>query len=772
MKKFYPLIALVCSIHFAQAQDWLGLHSSNYAGVQGVSFQPASIVDSRYKFQISLIAVSATVANTYYSVPNADVKRFDIDSKRFIKSTKGGDKGGYLTSDSYVPFSFMLTLSPKHALALTIRERNFINFDGLDTHTANLLDKISDAGEFVIDPQDSFDGKKIYAQAHAWSEYGLTYGRVIFDHGTTFLKGGGTVKLLDGIASGYAFVNDINFKGLANDRVDVGNINIESGFSKNLTFDNNFDYKPFQNLGMGLDLGVVYEFRPDIEDYKYSMDGEDNLTRRDKNKYKYRIGFSILDIGAVTYDKSMKSGNISGNASDVDVNNLEGDADQIIDDLFTYQRGGSYKMSLPTRLVGDFDYHVSGGFFLNFTSQVALRGGSSNKEKTKYATTLSLTPRLENKTFGVALPISYDRFARLNSGVSLRLGNFIVGSRDAINNFVLGKDAKSFDVQFAVRFGMPFSKKRDKDNDGVSNKKDNCKSVPGVWAFKGCPDTDGDGVQDSEDECITTAGSANLKGCPDTDGDGIKDMEDACPTLAGLPQFKGCPDTDGDGIQDSEDKCPEVAGTIAFQGCPDTDGDGVVDSEDLCPTLPGSLAKKGCPDSDNDGLYDNEDKCPDAPGPLENNGCPYADTDGDGVIDSEDACVLIIGVPENNGCPEIKQEEQEILNTAFNNLEFESGKDKIALSSYTSLVELANLLKLKPDWKLQIIGFTDSVGKRESNITLSKNRAMAVAKFLTAQGVDKDRFSVDGKGPDNPVADNATAAGRKQNRRVELKVIF
>ena len=97
---------------------------------------------------------------------------------------------------------------------------------------------------------------------------------------------------------------------------------------------------------------------------------------------------------------------------------------------------------------------------------------------------------------------------------------------------------------------------------------------------------------------------------------------------------------------------------------------------------------------------------------AENQGCPYADTDGDGIIDSEDECVLIPGVPENNGCPEIKEEEQEILNTAFKNLEFESGKDKITLSSYTSLVELANLLKLKPDWKLKITGFTDSVGKR------------------------------------------------------------
>ena len=580
MKKIYILVLFLCSTHFLKGQDWLGLHSSNYAGVQGISFQPASIADSRYKFQMNLIGVSVTFANNYYSVPNGDIKSCDINSDRFIKSSKSNDKGGFLTSDVYAPFSFMLTLSPKHALAITLRERNIINFDGINAETAELLDKMDDEGEFVIDPQESIHIQNMYVQSHAWSELGLTYARVIFDHGTTFLKGGGTVKLLDGIASGYAYVSELNFTGLSNDNVNVGNIDVESGFSDNISSDDDFKYKPFQNLGLGLGkVGVVYEYRPAIEKYRYRMDGRDSLMRRDKNKYKYRVGFSILDIGGIKYNKSNDSGNISGSTTDLDVNNLDGDADEIFEDLFNYERGGTYRISLPTRLVGDFDYNVAGGFFLNFTTQLGLKGGSGDKEKTRYATTLSLTPRVENKTFGLALPISYDKFSKLNSGVSLRLGNFILGSRDVLSNFVFGKDARSIDVQFAVRFGLPFHKKRDKDNDGVSNRKDVCKKVPGVWEFKGCPDTDGDGVQDSEDECIDIAGIAALKGCPDTDGDGIRDQDDACPTIAGLSAFNGCPDTDADGIQDSEDQCPEVAGLVAFKGCPDTDEDGIIDSE-------------------------------------------------------------------------------------------------------------------------------------------------------------------------------------------------
>ena len=771
MKKIYLLIVFIGLLNPLSAQDWLGLHSSNYAGVQGISFQPASIADSRYKFQMNLIGISAGLGNNYLSIPGADFKKFEVDYDRLLRNSDGKDKGGYMTTDIYAPFSFMLTMSPKHAMALTFRARSVINFDGITSETASYIDELSEEDDFVIDPNDSFDLGNTYVQAHAWGELGLTYGRVIFDRNTSFLKAGATFKLLTGVASGYTYINELRFSGINGDRVNVPQIDVETGISDNINEDD-FKYTPFQNMSFGLDLGAVYEYRPKIDKYRYKMDGVDSLLRRDKNKYKLRLGVSLLDLGAIKYNKSEESGNIQGNASELDINELEGDLDEIFEDLFNFQRGGTYKMGLPTRLLGEIDYNVAGGLYLNFTSQFGFRGGASDREKSRYISTFSLTPRIEGKTFGLALPVSYDKFDNLSSGVSVRIANLVIGSRNALSNGVFGKDVRSFDFHFALRFGLPFHRTKDKDKDGVSNRRDVCKKVPGVWEFKGCPDTDGDGVQDSEDACIEVAGLVEFNGCPDTDGDGIIDKEDKCPEVAGLAAFNGCPDSDEDGIIDSEDACPDVAGLPAHNGCPDADGDGIIDSEDLCPNLAGSVAKQGCPDSDGDGIFDNEDKCPEVAGPLENQGCPYTDSDGDGVIDRDDECVLIPGVPENNGCPEIKEEEQEILNTAFNNLEFESGKAKITLSSYTSLVELANLLKLKPDWKLHIVGHTDNVGQRATNLKLSKERAQAVADFIIAQGVEADRFIVEGMGPDHPVADNSTKEGKKANRRVELEVIF
>jgi len=233
-------------------------------------------------------------------------------------------------------------------------------------------------------------------------------------------------------------------------------------------------------------------------------------------------------------------------------------------------------------------------------------------------------------------------------------------------------------------------------------------------------------------------------------------------------------DNDGDGVIDSQDECPDVPGPLELHGCPDRDGDKVPDYKDKCPDDPGPPEQGGCPflDTDGDGIKDSEDHCPTVPGPPENYGCPYSDTDGDGVLDKDDRCPLTPGDLANNGCPVIKVEEAAVLKTAFENLEFQTGKAVIASSSYASLDELAVLLISKPTWKLKLSGHTDDVGSDESNMTLSKNRTQAVGKYLQSKGVAGSRLDMKWFGETMPKYDNTTPDGRQKNRRVEMEVVI
>ena len=230
-------------------------------------------------------------------------------------------------------------------------------------------------------------------------------------------------------------------------------------------------------------------------------------------------------------------------------------------------------------------------------------------------------------------------------------------------------------------------------------------------------------------------------------------------------------DRDGDGITDADDKCPDVAGLASLMGCPDKDGDGITDADDKCPGVAGLSKYGGCPvpDTDGDGINDEQDKCPTEKGVARYQGCPIPDTDKDGVNDEEDKCPNEAGPTSNFGCPEIKQAVIDKINYAAKNIFFATGSAKLLPKSFKSLNDVAKIMAADNTLKLDIDGHTDSQGKADKNQTLSENRAAAVKAYLAGKGVDESRMTDAGHGMDMPVADNKTAAGRAQNRRVEMK---
>ncbi|MDO5607790.1 MAG: OmpA family protein [Capnocytophaga sp.] len=259
-------------------------------------------------------------------------------------------------------------------------------------------------------------------------------------------------------------------------------------------------------------------------------------------------------------------------------------------------------------------------------------------------------------------------------------------------------------------------------------------------------------------------------GGKDTDGDGVPDKDDECPEIPGLKEFNGCPDTDGDGIPDKDDACPEVAGPAEFNGCPDTDGDGIPDKDDACPEVAGLPQFNGCPDTDGDGIPDHEDECPNEAGPKENKGCPYADRDGDGVLDKDDLCPDVPGTVANQGCPEVTREVQASLNEYAKTILFDTGKSTIKPESAAVLEQIVGVLNQYKGSKFSIEGYTDSTGSRALNERLSDERANAVKIFLVQSGIDANRLTAKGFGPEKPIASNANAKGRALNRRVEINL--
>jgi OOP family OmpA-OmpF porin len=177
------------------------------------------------------------------------------------------------------------------------------------------------------------------------------------------------------------------------------------------------------------------------------------------------------------------------------------------------------------------------------------------------------------------------------------------------------------------------------------------------------------------------------------------------------------------------------------------------------------------------------DACPDLPedfdGMEDEDGCPEGDSDKDGVLDYMDRCPdeqeTINGFEDDDGCEDegpaqIVIEEGKL--TILETIQFEPNSSKLDRRSDRILEQIALTLRKHDEiTRVEIGGHTDSTGGRGLNMRLSRERARSVRQFLLSRGLPPGRVSARGYGPDKPVADNATDAGRAQNRRVEFLLV-
>ena len=823
----------ICLSFSISAQNYLGVQSSNYAGVMGTDIQPASFVDGRFMFDLNLASFNFNLYTNAGAFDTKDMPKWWVKSFRdqtiydswakpdstfadryFVKRYDANSSKllGIYNNTQIDVLNFMFHIKPTIAVGFSAKMRSITNIDNIDPKLAVLAENELDYSDLW---KVQLNEELLSVNHLTWLEYGINYAQVLKDDNEHFMKVGGRLKYLSGLAAGYLWTDNFQYKLENADTSLVLQGDFDYGYSGNIDDMGNSTGFPKQasKFGLGLDLGFVYEWRPDWKEYKYDMDGETNLWRRDQEKYKIRAGVSIVDIGGMKFQKGGLSRNFSVNSNNLfdlhvfDQDTSLVDMDGTIDSLITNSpdwtssenTSSTFFMKTPTALSLQFDYHIWKWFYVNTTGVINLLSKKSGNH-VHVANQWSITPSFDYAWFGLHIPVSINSYSGFKAGVATRLGPLTVGMTDFKTLFATGQ-VRGAEFFAGLRVPILYTHPSDVDGDKVSDKVDECEVVPGIWAFKGCPDTDGDGIKDIEDLCPQEAGLAEFKGCPDKDGDKIADKDDLCPDLAGDLKFKGCPDRDNDSIIDPKDDCPDTPGIAAFNGCPDTDGDGIKDDEDACPDVAGPLVNQGCPDTDNDGIFDfldgcpetygpkenkgcpwpdtdndglldKDDDCPYLAGPIKNKGCPFQDTDNDGVLDKDDDCPNTAGPISNKGCPVIEKEVEEILKTAFDNLEFETGKDVIKQASLPSLTELAEVLKKKSAWGLQISGHTDNVGDDQKNLILSKKRAEAVKAFMVSQGIDAARLSTLFFGETMPIATNDTPEGRQKNRRVEMKIIF
>ena len=740
---------LVISLFCLRAQSYTGYLSDNYSGLNSIALNPANIADSRFESELNLLLNGSVFLNN-------DFLGYDMDDE-IQKKSFSIDNNVSANLDFLGP-SYMFNINKKSAVALTTRVRTLFNGNEIDGTFAD---------NFYNDNSADLIESDLNLKAHAWGELGITYARVITNKRNFFLKGGVTLKFLQGFGAGYISANNLNLNfdnegTILPDGKKTGSFTSSGDLNYGSSFDIGNKMTPIEiltNTGFGMDLGVIYEWRPDYRKFNYRNIKGKSYTRKDKNKYKLKLGFSITDIGRINYKDGIKeSFNVDGTNISKDVIDEAGDFDDILNSIYSLKdKKIGYKAILPTAIHLNADWNFNNSFYVNLNTDLSLI--SKNKLRSNHiSNTISLTPRFESKSFSFYLPMSLIRYSGFQVGAGLRYGPLYVGSGNIFSlypvngNIFNSKNNKAADFYFGIKVPILHKEPKDSDNDGLI------------------------------------------------------DVLDECPDVAGPKENVGCPIL------------------------PDKDGDYIIDEADECPDIAGPLENRGCPwgDKDGDSVFDIVDECPKIPGPKENNGCPIKDLDftgddasisGDVVLNNEKLRILgtdnqiTTTTSEGGNILTISLTNAEITERRIKNLEdeiaklkankegeieiakfkvdkegeeligevkksfysktilFKTGDFSIEEKFETVLIELAKVIKEYPIAKFLIEAHTDNIGDSLVNQKLSVSRAISVKNFLVKNNVDPNRLSIIGHGESKPVSDNDSPESREENRRVEINLI-
>ncbi len=486
---FCILLTLIAGYQsICQAQHVPGLAMGNYSGTHGLYHNPALVADSRYSVYLNLAGAQFYTANNHirYDAPFSFLsfltntvsdkyrtERGTIDFPRAYLDQKinGNIKHLNAGGDLRLPSLQVNFKRGMYGLAMSSRIRYALNVSNITEGFARL---ITGTTKDPVMLRQRFTDQHGTVHGNAFGELALTAGGVVLDNDTDFFKFGVTAKRLVGLFNANIQVNQANFEvrqdpNVSNlrNRVIIQGIQGSYGYTSDEAFQN---FKPsgawlFGNAaagsGWGLDIGAVYEYRPDIRKYTYPEKGRE---RKDgsKNKYLYRISASLTDLGKVRFNNPNYVHTLTGGPTNgiisydsfLDMNGTDGFFAALQRDLNLPAENAQrdFTSALPMTAQISVDYNLKPNIYVSTLWVQSLR--PTGVFGMKQESVLAVTPRYETRWYEISAPVSLmNRYGSLGIGLAGRVGPFWMGTDHITGLLNIGKP-KAVTFYFGLSAGL------------------------------------------------------------------------------------------------------------------------------------------------------------------------------------------------------------------------------------------------------------------------------------------------------------------------------
>lgn len=448
----------------ANAQERVGISLSNYGGINSVHLNPSQLVNSKLYYDVNLLSADIFLQNNFIFIHNADFRLRDMLSRNPVFPTNDVKGEGldynpsvefidvFEQTDFYGP-SFSIVLGG-HAVGFFTRAVTMTQVNQFPGYLGTLIYEGFDEDSLHGMPQH--DGEFDFASV-GWGEIGLSYATTFYKYRYNHWSVGGNLRWLMGYSGAYLQNYDADYTVINQDRIDIRNLDARIGYSLPLDYNTNDFPAPgsfFKGRGMAADVGITFRRNRELPDTRKAQKYCDEAFE----DYIYKIGVSLLDLGAITF---------TDNAAEQFFNNVSADWDQLdtlqfssinslAHQLSTVFYGDSLasfssdriKIGMPAALSLQADYNYHPNWYLSAVVVVPLQTSAFQLRRPGQAI---VNLRYETSKFEMSLPVSLYDFKKLRVGLAARLHMVTIGT-DHLGGYFGAGDFYGMDFYVAVKF--------------------------------------------------------------------------------------------------------------------------------------------------------------------------------------------------------------------------------------------------------------------------------------------------------------------------------
>ena len=421
-------------------QNYHAVNGSPFAGSLGMANNPASMLNTPIKWDVTLIGVQMKSATNIFTVHDYSLLSNPANSKYSINAGEFSRKGRLNFNTNLL--NTRITLDRRHAIGFGVNLRGHIN---AKSSTYNYNDSIKGARDFfnLNDPTNPY---KVDVTGSTWVEIFGSYARTIIDDAARRVNTGITVKASRGVAGVFLKAENIRYRKGTSAANFLTQASVSYGYSSNFdrwqkqnkTNDNVHNLFTYSEGGLAIDFGVEYFIK--TQAVTTFEDGDDYYD------YKWKIGVSVLDAGMNQYKYGNHARTVTGLRDDINDTLLEdkfrtvNSLAEINDTLNTIVQSmknltGKFTVLNPMRLVVNADRYIANDFYINGEVSVNLASLFRKYHSVSELNFITVTPRWETRRLGVYMPIQYNAAGKFWIGGAFKAGPLILGVHNWGNVF-------------------------------------------------------------------------------------------------------------------------------------------------------------------------------------------------------------------------------------------------------------------------------------------------------------------------------------------------